>query len=137
MMPKFQKMLEERAKKAKKMSGPEKQAKMDAVREIDGMASKMMSDKLRGIKQVSVAAPDKEGLQKGLDMAEEIVGGDEAQDSKDQYESDESKEEASSEEKESSEDQEQKEPSEEAEESKEDKIRRLEEELENLKRSEE
>lgn len=129
MMPKFQKLLEERAKKAKKMSGPEKQAKMDAVREIDGMASKMMGDKLKGIKQVSVAAPDKEGLKEGLEMAEEIVGGDEAQDSKDQEDL---KEQESSEEQEPSE-----ESAEEAEESPEEKIRRLEEELEQLKRSQE
>jgi len=59
--------------KKKEMSDSEKKAKLAALKEAHGMASNMMKDGLAGAKKVSVMADSKEGLKKGLDMAEKIV----------------------------------------------------------------
>lgn len=64
-----------------KMSDSEKKAKLMALKEAHGMASDMMKDGLSGAKKVSVMADSKEGLKKGLDLAEDIVGEDEEEDS--------------------------------------------------------
>ncbi len=70
MMDKFDKLLE---KKGKKISPLEQKAKMDVLSDLKGQASDMMGEKLGGIKKVSVAAPDKEGLKEGLEKAEELL----------------------------------------------------------------
>lgn len=67
--------------KKKEMSESEKKAKLAALKEAHGMASDMMKKDLDGVKKVSVMAPSKEGLKKGLDMAEKIVGEQEDEDS--------------------------------------------------------
>lgn len=73
MLHKLNKLLEEKAKKAKPMSDAEKQAKMEAVKGMDDLASSMMGDKLHSLKKVSVASPDEEGLAEGLDVAKGMV----------------------------------------------------------------
>lgn len=53
--------------------------KMAALKGLHKMASDMMGSELSGIKKVSVVAKDKKGLKKGLQKAEEIVGGEEGE----------------------------------------------------------
>ena len=72
------KMLEEMMKMGKKKGSipeGEKEAKMSVLKEIADMASQAMADDVKGLKQVTVAAPDKEGLEKGLEKAQEMVDG--------------------------------------------------------------
>lgn len=64
----------------KKSSGPamdpkEKSAKMGVLKDIRDMAMGSMGDEIKGMKKVSVAAPDQAGLEEGLDTAKGIVGG--------------------------------------------------------------
>ena len=67
-------------KMAKAMKGKEKlsenskKAKTSVIEAMRDMASKAMGDKLHGLKKVTVAAPDEEGLSKGLETAHELVG---------------------------------------------------------------
>lgn len=67
--------------KDKSMSPAEKKAKLSALKEAHGMASDMMKKGLDGAKKVSVMSDSPEGLKKGLDMAEKIVGEQEDEDS--------------------------------------------------------
>lgn len=51
-------------------------AKMKVLEELRDMATSLMGEKLdkkHGMKEVSIAAPDSEGLKKGLDMAKELM----------------------------------------------------------------
>lgn len=57
------------------------QAKLEVLQELRNMAMELMGDKMKShfpsddeheMKQVTVAAPDQEGLKKGLDMASEM-----------------------------------------------------------------
>jgi hypothetical protein len=57
-----------------KMSDAEKKAKLAALKEANGMATDMLKEGLSGAKKVSVISNSKEGLKKGLEKAEEIVG---------------------------------------------------------------
>lgn len=70
MIHKFDKMLE---KKGKKLSPVEQRAKSDVLSSFGG-ESDPIGDKLAGLKKVSVAAPNKEGLDAGLDKAKELLG---------------------------------------------------------------
>ena len=76
--------------KVKKLSDAEKKAKLTALKEAHGMASDMLKDKVSGVKKVTVASDSKEGLKKGLEKAEEIIGENESED-EEMGESDESK----------------------------------------------
>lgn len=53
------------------------EAKMSMLKDLRKMANSMMGDDLKGkmdsMKKVTVAAKDKEGLEKGLDKAKDIV----------------------------------------------------------------
>jgi len=60
-------------KKGKKLSDNEKKAKSSVLKDLSDTASEMMKDRLQGLKQVSVAAPSKSGLQEGLKMAEKLT----------------------------------------------------------------
>lgn len=51
----------------------EKKAKMDVVRDLRGVASDMLGDKMEGLKKVSVMSNSPEGLEEGLHKAHEIV----------------------------------------------------------------
>lgn len=67
--------------KKKEMSPNEKKAKLAALKDAHSMASDAMKEGLSGAKKVSVMSDSKEGLKKGLDMAEKIVGEQEDEDS--------------------------------------------------------
>jgi hypothetical protein len=74
-----------------KMDNPKKQAKLDLLKDLRKMAMGMISDgageEMPGqMQKVMVAAKDKEGLKEGLEKAEEIVGGEESEDSMDDME---------------------------------------------------
>lgn len=68
-------------KDKKEMSPLEKKAKLKALKGAHGMASDMLKGQLAGLKKVTVASDSKEGLKKGLEKAEEIVGENEDEDS--------------------------------------------------------
>lgn len=61
----------------KDMSKMDVQAKMDVLKELYDMCSAKLGDKVKGglddMKQVTVAAPDAEGLEEGLEMASELA----------------------------------------------------------------
>ena len=55
------------------LSEPEKKAKLGVLDSLRSEAAGMMGDHLKGLKKVTVAAPSKEGLEKGLEMAKAIT----------------------------------------------------------------
>lgn len=61
----------------KQMSKMDAQAKMDVLKELYDMCSESLKGKVKGgmdeMKQVTVAAPDAEGLEEGLEMASELA----------------------------------------------------------------
>lgn len=60
---------------AKKTIDPvEKEAKLSAIKGMKKMAGDMMADDMKSMKKVTVAAPDEQSLEAGLDKAKEIVG---------------------------------------------------------------
>jgi hypothetical protein len=63
------------------MTPAEKKAKLAALGEANKMASGMMKDGLSGLKKVTVASDSKEGLKKGLDKAEDLLGEKDEEDS--------------------------------------------------------
>ena len=65
----------------KPMSDNDKKAKLAALKGAHSMASDAMKKGLSGAKKVSVMSDSPEGLKKGLDMAEKIVGEQEDEDS--------------------------------------------------------
>lgn len=67
--------------KKKEMSDSEKKAKLSALGEAHKMASDMMKGGLGGLKKVTVAADSKQGLKKGLEKAEDILGEQDEEDS--------------------------------------------------------
>lgn len=63
-------------KKGKEEIDPKlKDAKMKVLKEIHSMASDDMGEDIKGLKKVTVASPDQEGLEKGLEKAKEMVAG--------------------------------------------------------------
>ena len=71
----YDKLMKKLDKKGKKLEPNEKEAKMNVVKELSKQAGDMLGDKVKGLKKVSVAAPDKAGLEKGLDVANKIIKG--------------------------------------------------------------
>lgn len=77
------------------MKDAKHQAKMKVLEDLRRMAHEMMGEDMKdqpdAMKQVSVAAPDKEGLKHGLDMASNLMDqqhpDDEDQEDEDQEES--------------------------------------------------
>jgi len=63
-------------KSKKKISDNERDAKMGVLKEVSSMAGAAMGDKLKGLKKVSVASDSKEGLNKGLEKAKEMLNKD-------------------------------------------------------------
>ena len=59
--------------KKKKIGDVEKEAKMGVLKEVSDMAGAAMGDKLKGLKKVTVASDSKEGLDKGLSKAKELL----------------------------------------------------------------
>jgi hypothetical protein len=66
--------MKEDKKKKSEMSDLEKHAKMSVLKDARDMAASAMGQKLHGLKKVSVMAPDREGLAKGLHKAQELLG---------------------------------------------------------------
>jgi hypothetical protein len=74
-MKDMEKML---GKKPKENNEDKKNAKLGALKELRNSMSEMMQGDLKGrMNKVTVAAPDKESLEQGLDKAKEIVSGEE------------------------------------------------------------
>jgi hypothetical protein len=82
-----EKMLKMLAKK-RDLHPAEKKAKMDVVKDLKDLASSAMSDKMDGLKKVSVMCNSKEGLKHGLEKAGQIVSGNEMDQMKDHAEND-------------------------------------------------
>jgi len=74
-----EKLMERMGKKGKKLNPLEQKAKMDVVKSLSEQAGSMLGDKVKAMKQVTVAAPDKKGLVEGLEKAEDIIEGDETE----------------------------------------------------------
>lgn len=70
---KMMQLMMKKKKEGKELSGVEKDAKMKVVHDLKSMADEIMSDKLSGMKKVTVASDSKEGLKEGLEKAEEIL----------------------------------------------------------------
>lgn len=75
MNEKFQKLIEKKKKEGKTLSPVESAAKGSVLNELKDMAGHAMSEKLNGLKKVSVASDSPEGLKHGLEKAHEIVSG--------------------------------------------------------------
>lgn len=123
-MKAFKDLLLKKAKEGKFLSDDEKEAKMESLKGIKEVMSEMMGDdlnKMKGMKKVTVASPTEEGLKEGLAKAEDVVG--EKLDSEDSDEEEEACPECESEDM----------LMEKPELSKEEKIKKLEEELAKLK----
>lgn len=80
MNEKFQKLMEKKKKMGKELSPVESAAKSSVLDELKNMAGQAMSDKLHGLKKVSVASDTQQGLKSGLEKAHEIVSGDQEHD---------------------------------------------------------
>lgn len=57
-----------------KIDPVEKEAKLAAIKGMRKMAGGMMSDDMKSMKKVTVAAPDEAGLEAGLEKAQDLVG---------------------------------------------------------------
>lgn len=68
-MEEFKKLLGEK----KAIDPIEKEAKLNAIKGMKKMAGDMVADEIKGMKKVTVAAPDSESLKAGLEKAEEVV----------------------------------------------------------------
>ena len=73
-MEKFNKLMEKKKSQGKEISPMARDAKMGVLKDLHKMASDSMNSKINGLKKVTVAAPDQEGLEHGLDKAKQIVG---------------------------------------------------------------
>lgn len=73
MHDKLMKLMLSKKKEGKSMSDSEQKAKMEALHGMKEMASEMMSDRLKGLKKVTVASNSPEGLDAGLKKAQELV----------------------------------------------------------------
>lgn len=69
----FKELLKQKAKEGKILSDEEAKGKMSVLDEMDDIIGEKMSDKVKGLKKVSVAAPNQEGLEEGLDLAKNVV----------------------------------------------------------------
>lgn len=57
----------------KKLDPIEKDAKLSAIKNMRKMAGDMMADDMKSMKKVTVAAPDQESLEAGLEKAKDVV----------------------------------------------------------------
>lgn len=73
MNPTFQKLMAKKKAEGSKMSPVEQKAKGSVLSDLMGSMDGMDKEKLAGMKKVTVAAPDKSGLEHGLDMASNMV----------------------------------------------------------------
>jgi len=73
-MKMLQKLMEKKGSEGKMLSDTEKEAKMSVIKDLQDRMSDMMHDKLGGLKKVTVASNSPEGLEHGLDKANEMLG---------------------------------------------------------------
>lgn len=69
----FKELLKKKAKEGKTISPEKAKEKMSVLEELSSMMGGEMADKLKGMKKVTVAAKDDEGLKAGLEKAEEVL----------------------------------------------------------------
>lgn len=60
---------------AKKLNDMEKRASLKALGDYRSEASGLMKDKMKNLKKVTVASDSKEGLEEGLEKAEDLIKG--------------------------------------------------------------
>jgi hypothetical protein len=77
----FEKLIEKKKKEGKVPSEMESQAKGSVLSDLMSQLSDMGMDKVKGIKKVTVAAPDKSGLAEGLAKAKAMLGHDDSDES--------------------------------------------------------
>ena len=80
MIEKFKELLRKKAKEGKFIDDNSKKVKESMLDEIDSIMNEKGGEELHGLKKVTVAAPDKEGLEEGLDKAKEVISGSEEMD---------------------------------------------------------
>lgn len=66
-------LLKKKAQEGKYLKDDELEAKKSVVDEMEGLADQAMAGKLKGLKKVTVAAPDEESLEEGLEVAKKKV----------------------------------------------------------------
>lgn len=85
-----------KSKKASKMNDVEKDAKVSSLEKMKQAMEDMMGDKLRdGMKKVTVAADDEQGLKEGLQKAKDLIANGQHDESDDESPEEASQEEAS------------------------------------------
>jgi hypothetical protein len=71
-------MFDKKQSQAPQNGDSDQQAKLDVLKELRSMAMEMMGDKMQShfpgkdIQEVTVAAPDREGLEQGLEVAKDL-----------------------------------------------------------------
>lgn len=73
MYHKFEKMLKMKKDNGDGMDDVEKEAKMGVLESLKRAAMDEMGDKLKGLKKVTVASNDEEGLKEGLSHAKDVI----------------------------------------------------------------
>lgn len=73
--PKFEKLMEEKKRKGHTLSKSHAKAKSSVIEDLMDDMMGLDSDKVKGLKKVTVAAKDKHGLEKGLDAAKDVIHG--------------------------------------------------------------
>jgi hypothetical protein len=79
MNEKLMKLMMQKKKEGKGMSETEVSAKKSVLGELKKLAQNAMGDKVKGLKKVTVAAPDAKSLKEGLETAEELVSPEESE----------------------------------------------------------
>lgn len=76
-MSELERMLSNKSKSGEEMSEEQLQVKMEMLKELMDHAKKGMGDRvlggLEGLKKVTVASPSQEGLEEGLEKAQELL----------------------------------------------------------------
>lgn len=72
--PKLEKLMEEKKRKGQTLSKSHAKAKSGVIQDLMDDMMGLDSDKIKGLKKVTVASNSPKGLEKGLDKAKEIVG---------------------------------------------------------------
>lgn len=68
------KLMAKKKQEGKKLSPMEKKGKEDTLQSLIDDMMDMDSDKVKGLKKVTVASDSPKGLEKGLDKAKELIG---------------------------------------------------------------
>lgn len=74
-MKELMELMKKKKEKSGKMSDSYKSAKMSMLDALKSEMSGMMADDMKGLKKVTVAAKDEQGLKEGLEKAEDMIEG--------------------------------------------------------------